>query len=369
MKIFRPEEKRENRLYLTVWLGVIVFLALRVVLECIIRGESGIDFQAILASWEWLLPFLLIFVVHNYFIAPLLIYRKQTALYTVFTFLLLALFLVWIFVIDIGPGPGSIPPEPDGSIYSGEAPGPPPDAIHGGRPMHPTTLRALVGLLLLVANIGIKVLFHSEKERDDLRELEKENLRHQLEGLRYQINPHFFMNTLNNIHALVDIDPEKAKESIVELSKLMRHVLYDSDKATIPLSNELDYLDHYVSLMRMRFPENVLIDYTRPDNVEGAEVPPLTFASFVENAFKHGLSYEKDSFVRFRVLLENGKIIFRCENSRAADRQTPGKGLGLENTRQRFNLLYGEDYTLHIDEGEKVYEVLLVLPDKPIRVI
>ena len=365
MKVFRPEEKRENRLYLIVWLGVFLFLALRVVLECIVRDESGIDFQSILASLERFVPYLILFLVHNYLIAPLLIYKKRTALYAVLTITLLALFMLWIFLFEEGPGPGMVPPEPPGHMNPSDTPGLPPDALRGGRPMPPDTLRALVGVMLVAANIGIKVLFHAEKERDDLLELEKENLRHQLESLRYQINPHFFMNTLNNIHALVDIDSEKAKESIVELSKLMRHVLYDSDKATIPLANELDYLDHYVSLMRLRFPENVRIDYSRPQNVEGAEVPPLTFASFVENAFKHGLSYENESFVRFEVLVDNGKIIFRCVNSRAADRLSPGKGLGLENTRKRLELLYGESYTLHIDEDEKVYEVLLILPEKP----
>ena len=170
------------------------------------------------------------------------------------------------------------------------------------------------------------------------------------------------MNTLNNIHALVDIDPEKAKESIEEFSKLMRHVLYEGDKPTIPLPDELDFLRHYIALMRMRYADTVRIDLTLPERADGAEIPPLVLASFVENAFKHGISYEKPSFVRVSVSVEAGKIVFRCVNSRQGAEQVQSHGIGLSNVRGRLNLLYGDRYTLHIDQDGEVYDVLLLLP-------
>ena len=195
-----------------------------------------------------------------------------------------------------------------------------------------------------------------------MQELQAENLSRQLETLRYQINPHFFMNTLNNIHALVDIDPEQAKASIEEFSKLMRHVLYEGDRPTIPLAKETEFLRHYVSLMKLRYADTVRIDLSLPEKDEGAEIPPLMLASFVENAFKHGISYEKPSFVRVTVSVEDGKIVFRCANSRQDSAQAAQHGVGLANVRGRLDLLYGDRYTLHIDPSGDVYDVLLLLP-------
>ena len=109
-----------------------------------------------------------------------------------------------------------------------------------------------------------------------MKELEAENIRQQLESLRYQINPHFLMNTLNNIHALVDLDPEKAKESIEVFSKMMRVLLYEGNAPTIPLAKELDFIEHFISLMRLRYPEDaVRIETVFPAACPDAAVPPL----------------------------------------------------------------------------------------------
>ena len=171
------------------------------------------------------------------------------------------------------------------------------------------------------------------------------------------------MNTLNNIHALVDIDPEKAKGSIEDFSVLMRYALYEGGKPLIPLGRELEFLRHFVTLMRMRYPEQVRIRLSVPDKVEGAQLPPLVLASFVENAFKHGISYDKPSFVDVSLAEEGGKIVFRCVNSRQESAPAQG-GVGLQNVRKRLDLLYGEDYTLYVGEREDVYDVLLVLPSR-----
>ena len=230
-------------------------------------------------------------------------------------------------------------------------------------PLNPEILKVLLGLTMLAANLGIKYQFQSARNAARVQELEKENLRNRLDTLRYQINPHFFMNTLNNIHALVDLDPDKAKESIEELSKLMRHILYDAGEPTIPLAQELDFLRHYISLMRIRYPEGVEISLHLPGHDGGAQVPPLVFASFVENAFKHGISYEADSFVRISVALEGGKVIFRCINSRLAPVESAGDGgLGQQNVRRRLDLLYGDRYTLHIEQEAGIDDLLLVIP-------
>ena len=110
--------------------------------------------------------------------------------------------------------------------------------------------RLSLALLVVGINVAIKLLFKSMRDEEALKELEHQHLQSELQYLKYQINPHFFMNTLNNIHALVDMDAGKAKRTIVELSKLMRYVLYEASNRTILLSREIQFLDNYIALMK-----------------------------------------------------------------------------------------------------------------------
>jgi len=170
------------------------------------------------------------------------------------------------------------------------------------------------------------------------------------------------MNTLNNIHALVDIEPEQAKNTILELSKLMRYVLYDGSRPTIPLVKETEFLKHYIALMRLRYSDSVRIDVDIPEEVPEVQVPPLLFISFVENAFKHGISYESESFIMVALNVKEGFITFSCINSKHETNQDPHSGIGLENTTKRLKLLYHDNYTFNINENVKTYEVLLKIP-------
>ena len=296
--------------------------------------------------------------------------KKEIAIHVILTAVLLALFGIW-YGDTLSKAPhrlqekgfpsyveeGHRPPGPGPGI------GNPGDREKGPVPMRPENMILILGLFLTVgANLAVHSYFRSIRDRQRMQALENENLSRQLETLRYQINPHFFMNTLNNIHALVDLDPGKAKESIEEFSKLMRIVLYEGNSPKIPLQKEIEYLKHFISLMRLRYPEDVNISTSFPESSDGTEVPPLMMASFVENAFKHGISYEHDSFVRISISVDGGKIIFRCANSRVPGSADVQHGLGLENTRKRLDLLYAGNYTLHIDEGEDVYDILLIIP-------
>ena len=346
-------------MYLLIWAGVFVFAALFCVLQEVSRPGAVPAWDDVFRTWLRLLPYLCLFLIHNFLVAPLLVQRHKPFPYGLLLAALLMAFALFLSLTQLGPDPSLRPPEPPGGI-------PPPDMRGGPRPANPELLKTMLGFFLLGANLGVKYIFQAAREAKRVQELEADNLQHQLDTLRYQINPHFFMNTLNNIHALVDLDPEKAKESIVELSKMMRHILYDSGSPTIPLSQELDFLRHYVSLMRIRYPEGVEISLRLPEHDGGAQVPPLVFASFIENAFKHGISYEAPSFVRISLDVENGKIIFKCANSRQTARpQDEASGIGQENVHRRLELLYGEHYALHVEQPAGAYELLLVIPLVP----
>lgn len=170
------------------------------------------------------------------------------------------------------------------------------------------------------------------------------------------------MNTLNNIHALVDIDAAKAKKALVELSKLMRYVLYETSNKTILLTREIQFLDNYIELMKLRYIDKVDIDVVFPAAVPEVQIPPLLFISFIENAFKHGVSYRKDSLIRISMELDGDKLIFRCSNSNRRKEDEQHHGIGLENIRKRLRLLFGNDYTLSIDDTDDYFNVLLIIP-------
>ena len=254
-----------------------------------------------------------------------------------------------------GPGEGLHRVRP-GEGLGPRAGGPPP--IVGERDI----LSIVVLLLMFGANLGIKGYFRSRDDRKRLAALERENLEQQLEYLRYQINPHFFMNTLNNIHALVDIEPEKAKDTILELSKMMRFVLYEGNKQGVPLSRELDFVRHYVALMQLRYTDKVRITLDLPRDVPDRQIQPLILITFIENAFKHGVSYQHESFVEMKVTVEVERLSFTCRNSKAEVSNEMKGGVGLTNVRKRLDLLYGQDYTLRIHDDAEIYTVELNIP-------
>ena len=170
------------------------------------------------------------------------------------------------------------------------------------------------------------------------------------------------MNTLNNIHALVDIDPEKAKDTILELSKMMRFVLYEGNKQGVSLSREVDFIRHYVTLMQLRYTDKVRIDINLPAEVPDRQIPPLVLVTFIENAFKHGISYQHDSFIEMTVAVEGESLNFTCRNSKAEVSNEMKGGVGLSNVRKRLNLIYDKNYSLRIRNDAEVYTVELNIP-------
>ncbi len=299
-----------------------------------------------------LLPLLLLVLVHHFLLAPLI--RKKFSLYLGLLAALLVLYGVWCLNPVMAP-----PPPPKVGMEQ-------PRPAGGQRPLRPEAMKLIMGVLLIGADLGLYFYVESRRRERRMKEMEAEFTKQRLESLRYQINPHFFMNTLNNIHALVDIDPEKAKESIEKFSKMMRILLYEGDAPTIPLAKELDFIEHFISLMRLRYPEeSVRIDTVFPEAGSDAVVPPLVMASFVENAFKHGVSYSASSFIHIKVELQDGKVVFRCSNSYHPSGNDSHHGIGLENIRKRLTLLYGPSYDLAIDDAADRYDVLLTIPSKP----
>ena len=208
----------------------------------------------------------------------------------------------------------------------------------------------------------MKLLFKSVRDERQLKEMEKENLRTQLVNLKDQINPHFFMNTLNNIHALIDVDTEQAKEVLIELSKLMRYVLYESNSEKLPLKRELDFLRSYVALMSIRYTDELDLKLDIPEDVPDVLIPPMLSVSFVENAFKHGVSYQHPSFIHISIKPGVDNVYFSVLNSCFKETVKEEGGIGIENTRKRLDLIYKENYSLDIVKKDNQFSVILIIP-------
>lgn len=214
-------------------------------------------------------------------------------------------------------------------------------------------------LVFTVFALGLRVISrHAEIEKRQ-KELEKEMLNSELAFLKNQISPHFFFNTLNNIYSLIGISAVDSQEAILKLSKLMRYLLYDSEQGETRLSNEIEFMNNYIDLMRLRLSEKVQLDVSFPEKYENLTIPPLLFISVIENAFKHGISYREKSFVDIRMDVSKEMINFRCTNSyfkKVKETDNPS-GIGLENLKKRLALLFPDSHKLEIQTSETSFYV------------
>ena len=179
-----------------------------------------------------------------------------------------------------------------------------------------------------------------------LQESETARAKAELYNLRSQINPHFLLNTLNNIYALTAINQERAQDAIQQLSKMLRHMLYDNQESSVALSDELQFLENYISLMKIRLSANVDVTFTHNVDVPGVRIAPLIFISLVENAFKHGISPTEQSFVHIEINATDHDIDCRIENSNhpKSNQDRSGHGIGLNQVQRRLDLAYPNRY-------------------------
>jgi len=196
------------------------------------------------------------------------------------------------------------------------------------------------------------------------QELEKKNLQSELSMLKNQINPHFLFNTLNNIDSLIKKNPDCASKSIVELSDMMRYMIYETNVEKIPLKKEQEYIDNYMALQKLQYFNDDLVEYTITGNPENIEVAPMLFIPFIENAFKHCTNKETKHAIRFSFSLDAEKICFEATN--IADKtQSISKdktsGIGLDTVKRRLEILYPKRYSLEIQEKNDLFCVSLMI--------
>jgi LytS/YehU family sensor histidine kinase len=211
--------------------------------------------------------------------------------------------------------------------------------------------------LVAALSVAIRMTENWYILEQEKKELENARSEAELQNLKSQLNPHFLFNTLNNIYSLIAIDPDRAQFAVHDLSRLLRHVLYEDNQKFVSLDHELNFMKSYIELMSLRLSGNVELKVDLPDDGKGVLVAPLLFITLIENAFKHGVSPTEPSFIHIRFSwLENSGICCYIENSYFPKKETDrsGSGIGLENLKKRLDLLYPGKYDLRTErEGNE----------------
>lgn len=354
--ILNKNRLAENLIYLGIWILVLVSCVVDMLRTKAGSGDAIIDFSSLIHIVIRLLPFAVLFVLNNAVLIPRLILRGKYLKYLLWV--CIVVLIIWCCQINT-------------FIYETtkilDRPEPRPGI--GPRPMLPLPvfLDFICDLFVIGVNLAIALVFQRMADKLEQERLMKTDAENQLAYLRAQLNPHFYMNMLNNIHGMIDINPEMAQDMLIDMSQLMRYMLYESSLLWIPLNKELEFLENYLKIMRQRYPDDKvrLALLVPPLNVASEiVVPPLVFLVFIENAFKHGISYREESFVSIKIELIDKRIEFTCINSvsQAAETIKAGNGIGLKNIMQRLKIIYGESYAVDIRQTKDTYTVNVSLP-------
>jgi hypothetical protein len=330
--------------------------------------------RSVILQLQILVPLLLLFLINRFVLVPKLLFKGRQIAFILSVLGIILLFTYGSYVYDsrIKNIPPSGSPQIEDQIKA------PPYAFPGGvdrfgnlRPAQthqPKPIPAFANFLIFsILVVGFDTGLRSslrwiEAENEKVR-LEKENVATQLMFLRNQVSPHFLMNTLNNIHSLVDINSQEAKEAIIKLSKMMRYLLYETETENTTLRREVEFLESYINLMKLRFNETVKIKLNLPAYIPEKTIPPFIFTSLIENAFKHGVSYKGESYIDINLSIAKDHLLLVVKNSKTEDNMANDfSGIGIGNTRKRLELLYGKNYHLNLIDKKDLFTVNLSIP-------
>lgn len=294
-----------------------------------------------------------IFYINYLWLIDKFLFRKRAVQFIVYNLLLIVIASIIIYMVHRMALPDEFPfrrPEP-------RLPRPRPGFMQW---QDAITLVLIVGL-----SVAIKVTqkwIVTEKER---KQLEQERTEAELKNLKNQLNPHFLFNTLNNIYSLIAISPDRAQSAVLELSKMLRYVLYENARPYVPMEKELEFNHNYIELMRLRLARHVKVEVDMPRGLcQNYQIAPLLFITLIENAFKHGTSATEPSFVKI-VMREPSPGVIECriENScfPKNENDKSGSGIGLKNLSRQLELLYPGKHTLHAESDSLIYRSSLTI--------
>jgi hypothetical protein len=310
---------------------------------------------------------LLVFYLNYFFLIPDLFFKKK---YLYFIILMVACFII---VITIPKAIFPMDHEHDHHMghehhhhmehreFAGDRdmermPPPPPGFPPGNNFLRGIDRRLFMFLLAVFVSLTLRINMR-------LKQTQKEKLHVELSYLKAQINPHFLFNSLNSIYSLAIDRSDKTADAVVRLSGMMRYVLSEASREFVSLEKELDYINDYIQLQKLRLGDTIKLEYEVSGNPQNCHIAPLVLIPFVENAFKYGVNAEEDSDIHIHIAIFESNLRLVVKNNKVSTNieQTVKSGVGIENTKTRLALLYPGRYNLEINETQHSFDVTLQL--------
>ncbi|MCB0485009.1 MAG: histidine kinase [Flavobacteriaceae bacterium] len=356
------EQKTNNRIliHILVWIAITGVLFLQSYLD---RGEIPLRLPVLHALT------ICIFYVNFSFLVPYFLLKKKVLIYISSVIILLSIAVTANKLI-----PFNKPPEPfeenidiknEISLFKNDKP----IAFDIKKPPRKNgffnfdlIFPLFFNLPFIVIGTTMKMYDEWNKNERKKQEIETKNKTTELHYLKHQLNPHFLFNSLNSIYSLTSKKSSDAPEAVIMLSELMRYMLYKTDNDFVMLKDELDYIQNYLKLQRLRIAKNENITINIHGSVARQKIRPLLLISFIENAFKHGTNFMGDTEVKILITIDGNNLHFQCINligNKKKDKEN--SGIGLANTKERLELLYPNKHNLIVKEENNKFMVELNL--------
>jgi two-component system, LytTR family, sensor kinase len=229
------------------------------------------------------------------------------------------------------------------------------------RNLRPSILSAgsiAIFLLVFIFSTAIKLIDQWLKAEQKNKQIENEKLNAELSFLKAQINPHFLFNTLNNIYSLAADKSDRTPDAVMKLASIMRYVLTEAKNDSVSLDREIQFINDYIELQKMRTTKKTSICFAVEGDPSGIQVSPLVFLPLVENAFKYGISNREMSPISIWMKIKDRAVHFQVKNNKHLNgnfKPTNNTGIGINNTRRRLELLYPDHYKFDIQDEESTY--------------
>ena len=220
--------------------------------------------------------------------------------------------------------------------------------------------------LLFCAAIGTSYRLISDRMKEDeqVKEQENERLKSELSFLRSQISPHFMFNVLNSVVSLSRRKPEMVEPVVVKLSELMRYMIYETNDSIVPISKELVYLESYIDLQKIRFGDDIQINFAHELGPKSSNIEPMLLIPFVENAFKHGVGFIENPTIEIELKDSAKNLYFRVANKKGTamnETKDESSGIGLANVKRRLELLYPTNHQLEVKDSGSDFIITLTI--------
>lgn len=302
---------------------------------------------------------LIVFYSNYFFLIPKYLFKEQKNTYIIFNLVIILAVVIGFHFREIM----DIPPLLE-------------EKMKNDHPRPPMVMFLISNTIMLILTAGLSAAIRLSERWTEVenarREAERSKTETELKNLKNQLNPHFLLNTLNNIYALIAFNTDKAQQAVQDLSKLLRYVLYDNNRNYVPLRQDVEFLRNYIDLMRIRLPKEVEVTTDiKISPTSETMIAPLLFISLIENAFKHGVNYSEPSFIHI-CLQEDGerKVTCHIENSYfpKGEQDKSGSGIGLEQLQRRLDILYPDRYVWQREVKDNKYiSVLTINSDQIIK--